>query len=189
MKPVIADSLEPLWQDMLDHASDEFETGVGLQNVFEAEITCLHEWAEQIAIAIEPGVKEIWHGQYDVPVCYTGYESSSDVVCPSVSVDLGTRQAKARFACEGNASGFSTRRAKVLYKAHLFRVATVQHFLHCLVVFCAVVARMDLLELIPLVLKNTLKGFLVNAFRGSSSTDDHSRMGIKIEKKLLYTRF
>ena len=55
----------------------------------------------------------------------------------------------------------------VLYKAHLFRVAAVQHFLHCLVVFWAVVERMDLLELIPVVLKNTLKGFLVNTFRGS----------------------
>ena len=59
--------------------------------------------------------------------------------------------------------------ASVLYKAHLFRVPAVQHFLHCLVVFWVVVTRMDLLELIPVVLKNTLKGVLVNAFHGSLS--------------------
>lgn len=112
-------------------------------------------------------MKEIWHGQDDVPVRYTGYESSSDVIGPSIGVDFGTRQTETRFTGESNAAGFSTRWATVLHKAHLFGVAAVQHFLHCLVVFWAVVTRMDLLELIPVVLKNTLKGIIVNAFYGS----------------------
>ena len=73
----------------------------------------------------------------------------------------------------------------VLYKAHLFRVAAVQHFLHCLVVFWAVVERMDLLELIPVVLKNTLKGFLVNTFRGSPLRTTITGWAQKSRKKLV----
>lgn len=239
MKPVVSDSLETLWQDMLDHASDEFEdgqpfmfdlfgfmvmipvlpfsveqfvgdvrerfpfsfwvdaagshedmkvrvvmagpagslqndnvadvkidTGIVPQDILQTGMTCPHEWAEQIAIAIEPSVKEIRHGQDDMSVCYTGHEPSSDVIGPSVCVNFGTRQVEAGFTCEGDAAGFSTRWATVSDKTHLFWIAAVQHFLQCLVVFWVVVTRMDLLEPIPVVLKNTLKGVLANAFHG-----------------------
>jgi len=151
-----------------DNVADiKVHASIGSQDILQTGMTCLHEWAQQLAIAIEPGVKKIWHGQDDVSVCYTGYESSSDVVSPSIGVDFGTRQAEAGFTGESNAAGLATRWATVLYKAHLFRVAAVQHFLHCLVVFWAVVTKMDLLELIPVTLKNALKGVLVNAFHGS----------------------
>ena len=151
-----------------DNVSDiKVNTSIGPQDILQAGMTYPHEWAEQIAIAIEPCVKEIWHGQDDMSVCYTGYESSSDVIGPSICVNFGTRQAEAGFTCEGDAAGFSTRWATVLDKTHLFWIAAVQHFLQCLVVFWVVVTRMDLLEPIPVVLKNTLKGVLVNAFHGS----------------------
>ncbi len=151
-----------------DNVADiKVNTSIGPQDILQTGMTCPHEWAEQIAIAIEPGVKEIRHGQDDMLVCYTGYEPSSDVIGPSIGVDFGARQTEAGFTCEGDAAGFSTKWATVLYKAHLFRVAAVQHFLHCLVVFWAVVTRIKFLELIPVALKNTLKGVLVNAFHGS----------------------
>ncbi len=151
-----------------DNVADiKVNTSIDPQDILQTGMTCPHEWAEQIAIAIEPGVKEIRHGQDHMSVGYTGQKASAYEIRPPISIDLGARQAEAGFTCEGDAAGFSTKWATVLYKAHLFRVTAVQHFLHCLVVFWAVVTRMDLLELIPVVLKNTLKGVFVNAFHGS----------------------
>ena len=57
-----------------DNVADiKVNTSIGPQDILQAGMSCPHEWAQQIAIAIEPGVKEIWHGQDDMSVCYTGY--------------------------------------------------------------------------------------------------------------------
>ena len=149
-------------------------------------MTCQHKRTEQRGIAIEPDVKEIWHGQYDVPVCYTGYESSSDVVGPSVSVNLGTRQAKARFAGEGDTAGFSTRRATVLYKAHLIRVAAVEHFLDVIVVIRVVVARINLLKQIPILCKDSLKCIFLKTIHGCHLRTTISNLMYKSRNGLCY---
>jgi len=146
----------------------EFYAGTGVENVFEAGIACSHKRAEQFRITIKPGSKELRHGQDHMAVSDTRKETPSDEVGPLVSIDLGTRQAKAGFAGEGDAAGFPTRWATVLYKAHLFRVPAVQHFLHSVVVVGTVKAWTKLFKRIPIVVENLLKRVFVNAFHSCS---------------------
>ena len=111
-------------------------------------------------------MQEVWHGQDHVAVGHAGQETSADEVGPSVGIDFGTGQAKAGLAGEGNPAGLSARQAAVLYKAHRFGVAAVQHFLDGVVVVWTVVARVDIREAIPMVFEDLLEGLLVDAFHG-----------------------
>jgi hypothetical protein len=150
-----------------DNVSDiEFGTGAGIENIFEAGMSCLHEWTEQCGITIKPGSQELRHGQDHMAISNARQEPSTDEVCPSVGIDLGTGKTKARLAGESNTTYLSALAASVLDKAHLSRLAAVEHFLYGVVVVGTIKACMSLLKRIPMVAENLLKGVFVNAFHG-----------------------
>ena len=146
----------------------ELDAGAGVENVFETGITCPHERTEQRRVAKEPGSKELRHGQDHMAVSDTRKETPSDEIGPSVGIDLGTRQAKAGFAGEGNAAYFSTVAASVLNKAHLFGIAAVEHFLDSVVVVGTVKAWTKLFKRIPMIVENLFERVFVNAFHSCS---------------------
>jgi len=144
----------------------EFCAGAGFENVFEAGVACLHEMGKQCWIAIKPFMQEIRHCQYDMAISYPGQQTSADEVCPSVGIDFSAGKTEAGFAGKSDASGFTAIAASVLYKAHLFRIAAVEHFLNGIIVIRAVKAWMTLLECIPVIVKNLLENIFINAFHG-----------------------
>ena len=146
----------------------EFDAGAGVENIFETGVTGPHEGTEQCGIAKEPCVQELRHGEYDMSICYSGQQPPSDEVGPAVRISLGTGKAEAGFAGKGDPSYLSTLAASVLDKAHLFRVATVEHFLDGDVVIRTVKSWMSLLKRIPMIVENLLKRVFVNAFHGCS---------------------
>ena len=151
-----------------DNISDiELAAATGIENIFETPISCLHEGVEQFGITIKPGSQELRHGQDHMAVSDTRKETPSDEVGPLVNIDLGTREAKAGFAGEGNAAYFSTVAASVLNKAHLFGIAAVEHFLDSVVVVGTVKAWPKLFKRIPMIVENLFKCVFVNAFHGS----------------------
>ncbi len=150
-----------------DNVSDiEFGTGAGIENIFEAGMSCLHEWTEQCGIAIKPGSQELRHGQDHMAISNARQEPPTDEVCPSVGIDLGTGKTKARLAGESDTTYLSALAASVLDKAHLSRLAAVEHFLYGVVVVGTIKACMSLLKRIPMLAENLLKGVFVNAFHG-----------------------
>ena len=171
---VVAGASRGLENDDVSHV--EFDAGAGVENIFETGIACSHERTEQCRVAKEPYSKELRHGQDHMAVSYARQETSSDEIGPAVGIDLGTRQAKAGLAGEGNAAFFSTVAASVLNKAHLFGIAAVEHFLDGVVVIRAVKSWISLLKRIPMVVENVLKGVFVNAFHGCSM-NNHNRTG------------
>jgi hypothetical protein len=162
----------------------ELDAGAGVENVFETGITCPHERTEQRRVAKEPGSKELRHGQDHMAVSDTRKETPSDEVSPSVSIDLGTRQAKAGFAGEGNAAYFSTVAASVLNKSHFFGIAAVEHFLDSVVVVGTVKAWTKLFKRIPMIVENLFKCVFVNAFHGCSLQTTIPELTKQVEKRL-----
>ncbi len=162
----------------------ELDAGAGVENVFETGITCPHERTEQRRVAKEPGSKELRHGQDHMAVSDLRKETPSDEVGPSVSIDLGTRQAKAGFAGEGNAAYFSTVAASVLNKAHLFGIAAVEHFLDSAVVVGTVKAWTKLSKRIPMIVENLFKCVFVNAFHGCSLRTTITELTKQVEERL-----
>ena len=142
----------------------EFNPGAGVENVFETGMSCPHEGTEQGGVTKEPGSQELRHGQDHMAVSDAGQEASSDEVGPAVGVNLGTRKTEAGFAGKGNSAYFSTVAASVLDKAHLFRIAAVEHLLNSFFVVGTVKAWMELLKRIPVIVENLLKGVFVDAF-------------------------
>ena len=166
MGVVMAGSSRGLENDDVSHI--ELDAGAGVEHVFEAGVSCPHQWAEQFGITIKPGSKGFRHGQDHMAVSDTRQETPSDEIGPSVGIDLGTRQAKAGLTGEGNAAYFSTVAASVLNKAHLFGIAAAKHFLDGIVVIRAVKSWMSLLKRIPMIVENLLERTFVNAFHGCS---------------------
>jgi hypothetical protein len=146
----------------------EFHPGASVENVFETGMSCPHEGTEQFGITIKPGSQELRHGQYDMSISYAGQQPSSDEVGPSVGIDLGTGKAEAGFAGESDTSYFSALAASVLNKAHLFRIAAVEHFLNGVIVIRAAKFWMDLLKRIPVIVENLFECVFINAFHGCS---------------------
>ena len=146
----------------------EFNPGAGVENVFETGITCPHEGTEQGGVAKEPGSQELGHGQDHMAISDAGQEASSDEIGPAVGVNLGTGKTEAGFAGKGNSAYFSTAAASVLDKAHLFRIAAVEHLLNSFVVVGTVKAWPELLKRIPVIVENLLKDVFVDAFLGCS---------------------
>jgi len=146
----------------------EFNPGAGVENVFETGMTCPHEGTEQGGVAKEPGSQELRHGQDHMAISDAGQEASSDEISPAVGINLGTGKTEAGFAGKGNSAYFSTVAASVLDKAHLFRIAAVEHFLDSLVVVRTIKAWPELLKRIPVIRENLLECFFVNAFHGYS---------------------
>ena len=163
---IMAGSSGGLKNDDVSHV--EFDAGAGVEDIFETGITCSHEWTQQSGVTVKPYSQEFRHGQYDMTISYTGQQPSSDEFGPSVGISLCTGKAEAGFAGKGNASCFSTVAASVLYKAHLFRIAAVQHFLDSFVVIGTIKAWAKLLKRIPMVIENLLECFFINAFHGCS---------------------
>ena len=152
-----------------DDVSDvEFDAGAGVENIFEAGVSCSHKRAEQCGITIKPYSQRFGHGQNHMAVSDTRKETPPDEIGPAVGIDLGTRQAKAGFAGESNPAYFSTVAASILNKAHFFGIATVKHFLDGVIVIRAVKSWMSLLKRIPMVVENLLERVFVNAFHGCS---------------------
>jgi hypothetical protein len=152
-----------------DNVSDvEFDTGAGIENIFETGMSCSHERAEQFRITIKPGSEELRHGQHYMPIRYAGKKSSGDKICPAVCIDFCTGKTKAGFACKGNSANLPTLAASVLDKTHLFRIAAVKHFLDGVVVVGTIKSCVGLLKRIPMVVENVLKSVFVNAFHGCS---------------------
>ncbi len=166
MGVVMAGSSGGLEDNNISHI--ELDAGAGVENVFETLISCPHEGTEQFGITIKPGSQELGHGQDHMAVSDTRKETPSDEVGPSVGIDLGAREAKAGLAGEGNAAYFSTGAASVLNKAHLFRIAAVEHFLDGVVVIRAVKSWMVLLKRTPMIVENLLERVFVNTFHGCS---------------------
>ena len=144
----------------------EFNPGAGVKNVFETGMPCPHEGTEQGGVAKEPGFQELGHGQDHMAISDAGQKASSDEVGPAVGVNLGTGKTEAGFAGKGNSAYFSTVAASVLDKAHLFRIAAVEHLLNSFVVVGIVKAWMELLKRIPVIVENLLKSVFVDAFHG-----------------------
>ena len=146
----------------------EFNTGAGIENIFETGMSCSHERAEQCRITIKPGPEELRHGQDHMSIIHAGKEPPSDEVCPSVGVSLGTGKTKAGLAGESNTTCLSAFAASVLDKAHFLRVTATEHFLDSVVVVGTVKAWTELLKRIPVIVENLLKCVFVNAFHGCS---------------------
>ena len=92
----------------------------------------------------------------------------ADEVRPSVGIDLSAGKTEAGFAGESDASGFTAIAASVLYKAHLFRIATVEHFLNGVGVIRAVKAWIGLFKRIPMIVEDVLECVFIKAFHGCS---------------------
>jgi len=78
-----------------DVSNVEFYAGTGIENIFEAVMSCSYEWAQQCGITIKPYSQELRHGQYDMAISYAGQQPSSDEVCPSVGISPCTGKAEA----------------------------------------------------------------------------------------------
>ena len=152
-----------------DNVSDvEFCGCASLEDIFETGVTCSHERTEQCGIPVKPHMQEIRHCQYDVPISYPRQQTSADEVCPSVCIDFTAGKTEAGLAGEGDASGFTAVAASVLNKAHLVRIAAVEHFLNGVGVFRTVKAWMSLFKRIPVIAEDKLECVFVNAFHGCS---------------------
>lgn len=152
-----------------DNVSDiESDTRASVENIFEAGMSCSHEWAKQFRVAKEPDTKKLRHSQYHMAISDTWQESSSDEVSPAVGIDLGTGKTKAGFAGESNSTYLSALAASVLNKAHLFRITAVKHFLDSFVVVRTVKVWAELFERIPVIIKYLLECVFIDAFHGCS---------------------
>ena len=183
MRVVMAGSASSLEND--DVSDIEFHSDASVENVFETGVSCPHKRAEQFGVTIKPGSKELRHGQDHMAVSDTRKETPSDEVGPLVSIDLGTRQAKAGFAGEGNAAYFSTVAASVLNKAHLFGIAAVEHFLDSVIVVGTVKAWTELLKRIPVIVENLLECAFVNAFHGCSLRTTIAELTKQVEERII----
>jgi hypothetical protein len=143
-------------------------TGAGLENIFETGVTCSDKMAQQFGIAIKPFMQEIRHCQHDMAIIYPRQQASADEICPSVGINFATGKAEAGFAGKSDTSGISAVAASVLYKAHLVRVAAVEHFLNGVGVIRVVKAPIKLFKRIPVIVEDILECVFVNAFHGYS---------------------
>ena len=169
-----------------DDVSDvEFDARAGVENVFETGMSCPHEGTEQFGITIKPCSQRLRHSQDHMAISDTRQEAPSDEVSPSVGIDLGTRQAKAGLAGEGNAAYFSTVAASVLNKAHLFGIAAVEHFLDSVVVVGTVKAWTKLFKRIPMIVENLFKCVFVNAFHGCSLRATIPELTKQVEERII----
>ena len=146
----------------------EFATVAGLDNIFETGITYSHKSAEQFRITKKPCSQELRHGQHNMPISYTWYQPSADKICPSVGISFCTGKAKTGFAGESNASSFSATATSIPNEAHFVGITTIEHFLNIVVVVGIVKASIDLIERIPVVVKNLFECIFINAFHGCS---------------------
>lgn len=152
-----------------DNVSDvEFDTAAGLENIFEAGITCSHERTEQCGIVVKPCSQKLRHGQYDMSISYSRQKPSADKVGPSVGISLCTGKTETGFAGESDTLYLSAIAASVLNKAHLFGITAVKHFLDGVIVIGTVKAWTELLKRIPVIVENLLECAFVNAFHGRS---------------------
>jgi len=95
-------------------------------------------------------------------------QPSSDEVCPTVGIDLGTGKTKAGLAGESYPAYFSAVAASVLNKAHLFRITAVEHFLDSFVVVRAIKAWAELFKCVPMFVKDFFECVFIDAFYGCS---------------------
>jgi len=151
-----------------DISEVESDTGAGMENVFQAGMACSHERTEQFRLAKKPRVKEFRRGQHHVAIGHTRQEASSDEISPAVGINLGTGKTEAGFAGKGNPADFSTGAAAVLDKAHLFRIAAVEHFLDSLVKIRMIESWPELSKRLPVVIEYLLEGVFINACHGGS---------------------
>jgi len=146
----------------------EFYTSAGLENIFHTSVSCSHKWTEQCGVSKEPDAKEIRHSQDYMSISDAGKESARDEVSPSVDINLSTRQAKTALASKGDTPYFSAVATSVLDKAHLFRIATVKHFIYRFVVGRTIKVWAELLKCIPVIIEYLLEGVFIHAFHGCS---------------------
>jgi len=151
-----------------DVSDVEFDAGTAIDNIFEAGVTGSHEGSQQCGIAVKPYSQGFRHGQYNMSISYTWQQPPADEVRPSVGINLAAGKTEAGFAGEGDTSYFSAVAASVLNKAHLVRIAAVEHFLNSIVVIRAVKSWIDLLKRIPMIAENLLECVFINAFHGCS---------------------
>lgn len=148
----------------------EWGPGAGLEDVEEAVVPGLQEVVEQIGVSVEVAPEEIRHGEDFMSVGDLRDPSSADEIRPAVRIHLGTGQAEARLAGEGDSAGFSTGAAAILDKSHFLGIAAIEHLLDDLVIIVRVIAWMDLFESVPVISKNLLEGGLINPFHGDPQT-------------------
>jgi hypothetical protein len=149
-----------------DNATDVefFYPGASLENIFDTSISCSHEWAEQFWITKEPDAKKLRHGQDYMSISYSRQQSWSDEICPSVGIDLCTGKTEAALTGESDSAYLSTVAATVLDKAHLFRIAAVEHFPDYVVIVRAVKVWMGLFKRIPVIVEYLLECVFVYTF-------------------------
>ena len=170
-----------------DDVSDiEFNSASGFKNVFEAGMSCSHEWTEQCGVTIKPCSQEFGHGQYDMTIGDAGQEPSADKVSPSFGVSLGAGQAEAGFTGKGDSSYFATLAAAVLDIAHLVGITATEHLRDGIVVVRMVKSWMRQLKLIPVIVKNLLEPVFVNAFHGCSLRTTIPEWSPQVEERVFY---
>jgi hypothetical protein len=160
----------------------EFTSAAGIDNIFETGMSCSHKRTEPFGIAKKPDSQELRHGQDYMSICNSREKASSNEVCPSVGVNLGTGKAKAGFTGKCNSTCLSAKAASVLDKAHLFRVTAVEHFLDGVVIIRAVKALVQMLKRIPVIKENLFKCVFVKAFHGCSLQTTITELAGQVEK-------
>ena len=166
MRVVMAGSSCGLQDDNV--ADVEFDPSARVENVFETGIARSYEWTEQCGVAKEPDSEILRHGQYHMAIRDARQQSSRDKVCPAVGIHLGTGKAKAGLAGERNSAYFSAGAASVLNKTHFVGIAAAKHFIDRLIVVRIIKAWMVLFKCIPMVVKDSFEGVLIDAFHGCS---------------------
>ena len=144
--------------------------GTGFEDVAEAVVSGLHQAAEQFGVAVELVSEEVRHRQDVMAVRDVRQEPSADERSPVIGIHLGTRQAEARLAGEGEAARFAARAAAILDEAHFLGVAAREHLLHDVLILVSGIAGISLFEFVPVVPKDLLERSFVNPFHGAPST-------------------
>jgi len=155
-----------------------------VENVLQTGVPRLHEWTEQCRVAKKPGVKKVGHGQNHMSISYAGKETSTDEVSPAVGINFGTRQAETRFTGKSDTAYFSAGATSVLNKPSFVRITAIKHFLDSFVVVWIVEAWIDLLERIPMIIKDLFECAFIDAFHGYSLRITIARLMQRSRKEL-----
>ncbi len=127
-------------------------------------MACRWQMRKKRGGTVKPEMEPFRYGENDVAVGDAWQEPSPDEFNPLVGIDFAAGEAEGGLAAESDAASFSAMHTTVLCKAHLLRVATVEHLLDYIVVVVGVIFRIDCFEVFPVVPENLLESFFVDMF-------------------------
>jgi len=83
----------------------------------------------------------------------------ADVADKVIDVDFGTSQARGGLTAHGDeVFALSTIEASVVEVSDLFGIATGEHLVHQFVIVSVIITRVELLKLVPVIMKDLFKG-------------------------------